>query len=235
MESHIITKEEAVELIKDFLNDPVLGPIGKTKAMGGVINLKTFQKDTKTGWAFWYCWNTEEPEIPEFFLACETNTYEDPKNVQITSAELKRSNAEYIFKYNSSLPVSTANVLAFLDNPQTWTGVKKNDGLNSDEEVLELTQKFTSGFPIPGEGNVYNQYPFGFFVAAETDQLINQGEFVRYYFGYDSASPVNKIRIILVSTDAQGNNQTDDRYILLQQSWPPHPVALNEKISVASK
>ena len=231
MPTHKINKDIAVELIKNFLNDPVLGSIGKNRAIGGVLDLNSprslltiSESALITGWAFWYCWNTEEPEFPPFFLAYETNTYDgDPTHTIIQSAELKRSHENYIFQYSNRLPVTTEQVKAFLENPPRWENDKEGDVAISNNDVGELTIKFLNDFPNAATANVYNDYAFGFFMGGEIDELIEEGSYVRYYFGYESESEQNTIRIILIPTDETGNNIIGAEIVMLEQSWPPSP------------
>src|SRR5690606_24679733 len=79
----------------------------------------------------------------------------------------------------------------------------------------------------------FHKYPFAYFISEEDgkkyfDNFFNSGdvEYINYYVGFENRDYPNKLRLILIPADKEGNNivakdLTED--YLLQKSWPPPP------------
>jgi hypothetical protein len=144
----------------------------------------------------------------------------------ITHDELHRPDSKYIFRYPDAAKISKADVLTYLHKPfKQWTGTDKDpDVVITKSNVKALSDNFKNKFPESGQQNAYNLYPFGCFDANEFRTDLGNPpatKYIRYYFGYDNTSTVNKIRIILAGVDENGYNLSGSGYTMFEQSWPP--------------
>ena len=225
---HKISYQDAKDQILGFLFQSDLYIIAANNAFGGTLLKETFEPQIRTtypGTLGWYCFNYEvEPLYPDFFIAFETSEYNydasSPPPTAIKSSPLYYTNN--IFTYNFA--ATSANVDFFLKNQiQICNGLLPIDY----SDATRLKNFFRNNFPSGGS-NPHNRYDCAFFEKTALIQFINQGPYVRYYFGYDSnPAQEQKIRLILFSVDASGKNilvnpgdPTKDA-IILERHWPP--------------
>jgi|SRR6185436_88346 len=225
---HKISYQDAKDFILRFISQDDLYPIASSKALGGTMLKETFETEFKAeylGSIGWFCFNYhDEPNYPGFFLAFETaeRVYDtsSPPPAAIVSATLYYTND--IFTY--SLQSTMANVDYFLRNQIQICG----DLLTIDSSTASRFEKFfRNKFPA-GIANPHNKYGCVFFEKTALEEFIDQGPYVRYYFGYDNnPAQEQKIRVILFSVDRFGKNIINDPAdpskdaIILERHWPP--------------
>jgi hypothetical protein len=219
---HPISLNKAAGLISAFLKQSALGTIAKDIALGGLIDLDIPDKDI-SGWTFWYCWNPDENSFPKFFMAYEPNVWTDesPEDMYFKSDNLLMPYPGYIFRYPKTSGTNVDDVLDFLaEQRKEWGSTKTNDPQINYEDVEIFTSNFMDPFPAE-DPNPFCDYPIAYFVGSEIKEFAEQGDYVRYFFGLDTTSEVNQIRLILISVDVNGRNQIGPGFVMFEQSWPP--------------
>jgi hypothetical protein len=222
--AHTITLNQAATLISAFLNNKVLGPIGLNTAIGGVIDLD-IPEEGINGWTFWYAWNQDDGNFPEFFISYEPNVYTDssPDDMEPASDYLLKPYDDYIFNYPSSLGKTVQDVTDFLeDQKKEWETTKEEDEDIDKADVEEFAARFLTDFPVKDSINPFCSYAFTFMKGDEIDEFVDQGSYVRYFFGYDDNVTPNQIRLILVSVDSDGSNQVGSGFYMMESGWPPN-------------
>jgi hypothetical protein len=214
--NHLISFQEAVTLVTNFADHPILGPIANNKALGGTIDRDSFQNQVshngfQCGKMAWYCWN-EDASAPfhPFFLAFEQyNKYTNnpyPEEPEHGTLQAPRS----IFKYTSGQDIT--NLLK--THQQSLSNPINRD--ISKTQVKDHVKDFGLDFPNDSANNAFNEEPFGFINSEDPgngqqshwEKFISQPglEAIRYYLGYDETLTVNKIRIVYIGVDINGKN-----------------------------
>ncbi len=243
MPSYRINTQLAISLVEAFVNQQELKSVATSKAMGGTINKISLFGRPKIASIFklkmamliqppelyngnmaWFCWNEFElNSLPSFFLAFEQNdSYE-------TNPVPRYPDMRELMMPMSSFSYNEENVGYLLSNHQLDPS-QYNDVVVPRRDVMQYVQNFNDRGPDDANGK-FNKYPFAFFEnekSGDVQQFLNQPDiqFVRYYFGYDAKFITsNRIRIILVPVDSNGQNIFNDKAstVILQHSWPPPP------------
>lgn len=214
--SYLITFTEAENLISNFVNHATLGPIAQKNSLGGTIDKNSFQTQVsnpgfETGKMAWYCWN-EDGSAPyhSFFLSFEqfNNFTSSPYPGEPEHASLQAP--KKIFKYSAGQSIND-----LLKNHQEVLANPINQGISKGDVQLHI-KDFNLDFPKDSSGNAFNQEPFGFINSddpgggekSDWELFLSQPGLVaiRYYFGLDESLSVNKIRIICIGVDTNGEN-----------------------------
>ncbi len=216
--------DETARLISDLLQKTTLNNISKGISIGGVFNADQFRlQPGMNGVLLWFCYNPGPSDLPGFFMS-----------------------VEQIPQYQGIVPVPGPNVIrpvnvfTYTENdidPQTvksyllrQPSIRSNTGLPIPAgEVSNLATNFKSLMTIASDvySDPYCVYPFSFFgetPSHEIQQFLDQGAVsVKYFFGYDESERPNRIRVILIAVDSNGNNILGSSAIMLQKSFPPPP------------
>jgi len=214
--SHFIKFNDAVTLVSNFVNNAVLGQIATDKALGGTIDKNSFQNQVpvqgfESGKMAWFCWDeNNEPAHHPFFLAFEQfdkftdNPFPDEPehdNLQIAAEQFTYSQGQDVAKMLQTQSQSLANPIN--------KDISKSD-------AIPFINYFGTSFPASSSNTPFNQESFCFINSeipqgeekSEWEEFVTQPDLVaiRYYFGLDESSTVNKIRIIYIGVDANGRN-----------------------------
>lgn len=210
-----ISRLEAAKLIADFLNHPKLGPYGVYNTLGGVFERSVFElDDTKAGSLLWFCFNSKEAEGRQWYLAASKVPGYTPAVTREAAGELWKP---YDYFSYTGPTTSEGEVLKFIETHKH--GGSGQSPEVSQGEVRVHTEDFVQHLlPLfDEEPSWLLKHPFGYFGEMSSDfqirKLLSQPGVagVRYYFGYDEKDAVgkeisNKIRVILVAVDENGNN-----------------------------
>lgn len=228
-----ISLDEAAYLILSFLREPTLYELAINEAIGGTVSRDAIKNEhgaVYNGSMGWYCRNDDGiKEFPKLFMAFEDGSYDVAKVPKLpTSTKLKYPG--HTFTYNGK--VNEEEVINMLKT-DCFPLV---DDLEIDKDDL---LNFINKFPNDSHIKPYNKYPCSFFenrgkVTLDMRDFLEPSNLkaVRYYFGYDSSyshAKSNRIRVIFVGVDSDGNNiiGSDERMTvtsrLVQNSWPPPP------------
>jgi len=234
MEAHFFSDpypiRDAAILLSDFFMQPALYNLGRHKSIGGAFDATYFKmKPGKTAVRLWYCYNPNDPQWPEFFLALEQIEKYDSTTVEKNiSAELV---VPEVFIYSEST-TDAQTTEAFIRNRKTMA--LKNQKIDSTT-VLKYATNFKSLMSIisldPREP--YCKYAVSIFDAnpSYNDFMAQNQAQVHYFLGF-ALSPKNHkpnyLRPLLAAVDSSGSlimrssaKGTDES--LLQKSVPPPP------------
>lgn len=222
---HRICYDSVCVLIRNFIE--TFNDDAKNNGLGGYIdasNLKTppHSPENYKGWLFYNgCYSTTFKK--EFFLAYVYDSISSPDSVPCTIID------EYYYYHSSSpflFPDSTATlegISGFLSN------MPKPEGpMNSfipGKDLDTACQIFSNYFVA--SGTPANESHCGFFLGKEINEILSQSNCVglRFFFGYEPDRKANKIRIIFIGVDNNGDNillnDEGKEAIFFESEWPP--------------
>lgn len=222
---HRICYDSVCVLIRNFIE--TFNDDAKNNGLGGYIdasNLKTppHSPENYKGWLFYNgCYSTTFKK--EFFLAYVYDSISSPDSVPCTIID------EYYYYHSSSpflFPDSTATlegISGFLSNMPKPEGPMNSfiPGKDLDTACQIFSNYFVSS------GSPTNESHCGFFLGKEINEILSQSNCVglRFFFGYEPDRKANKIRIIFIGVDNNGDNillnDEGKEAIFFESEWPP--------------
>lgn len=260
----MITRNQAEDLLNSYINDCINNEsVAVPNIVGGTIKKdllikirafwKTFQLSANNlvpkrsleiyrGLVAWSCWKEKTPiEDSDLFLAFEINNsiILDENIMQHPQHEILARPFEILRTDGSETASQILDTPSLvIDHPSE---ILRGYDYKS-ENVLLLKRNFDTNGPKDEQGKLFNNAEFALFenrkVLREVEDFLDQtnSEFVRYYFGLDKTKEINRIRVILVGVDKDGNNllpplgmsveeiKRTNEPTILQTSWPPKGV-----------
>jgi hypothetical protein len=225
-EQTLISIDDASLLISDYLTNSRVDLSSYT--LGGVLPVADFIPDEKNeGLLMWYCFDAATKQL---FMAVEPYQHYDTANLPKAPVQAALKKPETTFLYTGASPTEK-NVKDFILNQKITGPSTRIDNALVSRFVTSfdsLMQKTTDG-----AGVTYQKYPFNYFIwGTDYKTFVNwagKDGFIRYYLGFGERYKPNRIRIILIATDKDGNTKTgtlelyDDGGQGLQNGWPPPP------------
>lgn len=216
--------DETARLISDLLQKTTLNNISKGISIGGVFNADQFRlQPGMNGVLLWFCYNPGPSDLPGFFMSVE-QIPQYQGIVPVPGPNVIRPVNVFTYTENDIDPLTVKSYLLRQPSIRSNTGLPIPAG-----EVSNLTTNFKSLMTIASDvySDPYCVYPFSFFgetPSHEIQQFLDQGAVsVKYFFGYDESERPNRIRVILIAVDSNGNNILGSSAIMLQKSFPPPP------------
>ncbi|MBX2899811.1 MAG: hypothetical protein KF775_09170 [Cyclobacteriaceae bacterium] len=225
--SFFIALDPASQMISDYLVHPTLDLSRYT--LGGVFPVSDFMPDNKNeGLLMWYCFDTSRKQI---FMAIEPLHHYDTASLPKAPLQAILKKPEQTFLYTNPSP-APADVKDFILN-QKLTGASANLGqavaaryVKSFDSLMQKTQD--------AAGKSYQKYPLNYFIWWNDYKTFvswaGTDGYIRYYYGFDEGHTPNRIRIVLIAADKNGNTITgaqarseDGGGEGLQNGWPPPP------------
>lgn len=222
----LISIDDASLLISDYLRNSRIDI--SNYSLGGVLPVADFTPDaTNEGLLMWYCFNATTKQL---FMAVEPYQHYDTANLPRTPIQPVLRMPETTFLYTGASP-SEKDVKEFILN-------QKITGTSSDIDNAMVTRYVNSFDSLMNTytdevGKVYQAYPFNYFIWGADYKTFaswaGKDGFIRYYLGYGEQYKPNRIRIVLIATDKDGNTITGGMELNdgggqgLQTGWPPPP------------
>jgi len=230
--------ETVIDLIYNFLNEPALRKLSDL-SIGGTFPVSDFVLG-KGCYAkqFWYCYDKSQPAQKQVFLSIEDSWNGWPRNrkeseVPTTpeSEILQKPITPFTFDDKNFDRTDITQVDQFIQ--QHKDGNRYAQPI-SRAEVKAFGKAFIENFGGKEENKEFCYYPLAYFenFTPETRQCVIDDfmklgdiQYVRYYFGLDTAKDhgANRIRVVLVpvgkeQTRIQKRGVQND---IIQLSWPP--------------
>jgi hypothetical protein len=218
--------DEGDELMVNYVKDTPLMQITDYN-FGG-----TFPKDviytpgeSYVGVRLWFCYDDQGGPNRKLFLAAEKipsfsfpTEQDEPFQQTLTTIDKSLS-----FHPTGSVDLGDA-LYHIRKNPEPngkTVPISKND-------VIKFSKAFKLKMDSEPSMKDYINYTYCFFIFdndKDFEALLKPtgADYVRYYFGFDSKSKTNKIRVVLAAADANGKVFAKSSDIFLQKSIPPPP------------
>ncbi|MFZ5999309.1 MAG: hypothetical protein ACOYW3_02290 [Bacteroidota bacterium] len=201
-----------------------------TQFYGGIFDSYHFQvKPGFSGIRFWYCYNTDNPNLPTFFLALEqVPSYNEKNPEQTYSSANTLLIVPEVFKYEGT-DTSKTSILDFIN--------KKDAGKTpTSNRVIPYStvQKYALAFKQHASKMIpYNpcKYVVAYFENNSyfNDFMWRQPSKIGYFLGLTTADghKPNYLRPVLAGFAADGSIIASKKLAggepFLQKSWPPPP------------
>lgn len=222
---HRICFDSVCILIKNYLE--TFNDDARNNGLGGYMDRSGFKtphhsSENYMGWSFYNAlYNSAFKK--EFFLAYVYDSVPSPDSVSCTIIdEVYYHHSSSPFLYPDS-PVTLEGISAFLSHMPKPEGPMNS--LISGKDLDSACQKFSNYFEDAGTPT--NENHCGFFLGTEIDDILNQRDCIglRFFFGYEPERKSDKIRIILIGVDKDGENillnGSGKEAIFYENEWPP--------------
>ena len=224
----LISLDTASQIIADYLTQSRISLSQYT--LGGVFPVSDFTPDASNeGVLMWYCFNASTKKI---FMVVEPYTHYDTSKLPSQPIQPFLRQPENWFTYVGPAPTEK-DVKTFLLNQKEIGASRALDNatavryVNSFDSLMNRT--------LDEGAQRYQKYPFNYFIwGADYKTFVTwpgTKGYVRYYLAYNEEHTPNRIRIVLMAADQDGNTITGKGISTngsssgqgLQNGWPPPP------------
>ncbi|MCW5910122.1 MAG: hypothetical protein KIT62_03560 [Cyclobacteriaceae bacterium] len=222
----LISIDTASQIISDYLTNPRIDL--SQRALGGVFPVSDFTPDAKNeGLLMWYCFDAAAKQL---FMAIEPYLHYDAEKLPRYPIQLILRRPVNTYLYNGASPTEK-DVKDFLLN-------QKLIGTSADIDNATAT-RYVKSFDslmntmVDASGQRYQEYPFNYFIwGADYKTFISWAGadgYIRYDLAFNDKDKPNRVRIVLIATDKDGNTVTGAQGFKepggqgIQNGWPPPP------------